>query len=155
MDYFYLLRHYLATVAFRTQHAIAGAPEDFPEFKAGKNVRTPLSILNHMTEMAVGTNEVYCGRDFDKLDPLPWDEVIDRFHSALHELDNSLLEADPPGANRILQLFQGPWLDIMTHIGQLMTLRRLSGSPVDVEPYYRSNIRVGQVGPEQPLESIK
>jgi hypothetical protein len=153
VDNIYLLRHYLATLAFRTQHALTGAPEEFPDFKAGKAIRTPLQILNHMTEIAVGTNEVYCGRDFDKLDPLPWDEVVEKFHAALHDLDNTLLEADPPGANRILQLFQGPWLDMMTHVGQLMTLRRLSGSPVDVEFYYRSNIRVGQVGPNQPLES--
>jgi len=155
VDYIYLLRHYLATLAFRTQHAVRGAPEDFPEFMAGKAVRKPLMILNHMTEIVVGTNEVYCGRDFDKLETLPWDEALEKFHSALHDLDNSLMEADPPGANRILQLFQGPLLDLMTHVGQLMTLRRLAGSPVDVEPYYRSNIRVGQVGPNQPLESVE
>ena len=44
-------------------------------------------------------------------------------------------------------------LDMMTHVGQLMTLRRLAGAPVETEPYYRSNIRVGQVGSDQPLET--
>jgi hypothetical protein len=155
MDYIYLLRHFLATLAFRTQHAVRGAPEHYPEFKAGKNVWTPLRIMNHMTEIVVSTNDVYCGRDAAKLDLMEWDEVISKFHAGLHELDNSLLEADPPGANRILQLFQGPWLDMMTHVGQLMTLRRLAGSPVETEPYYRSNIRVGSVGPDQPLETVK
>jgi hypothetical protein len=153
MDHIYLLRHFLATLAFRTQHAVRGAPEHYAEFKAGKNVWTPLRILNHMTEIVVSTNEVYGGRDASKMEPLPWDEVIEKFHTALHDLDNSLLELDPPAANRILQLFQGPWLDMMTHVGQLMTLRRLAGAPVETEPYYRSNIRVGQVGSNQPLET--
>ena len=153
MDNIYLLRHYLATLAFRTQHAIEGAPDNYPEFKAGHAVLTPLRILNHMTEIAVGTKEVYCGRDFDKLEPLEWEEAIQKFHSALQELDTTLLEMDSPGDQRILQLFQGPWLDMMTHVGQLMTLRRLAGKPVDTEPYYRSNIRVGRVGPDQPLET--
>ena len=151
MDNIYLLRHCLATLAFRTQHALRGAPESYPEFKAGKNVWTPLRILNHMTEIVVSTNEIYCGRDASKFELLPWEEVVDKFHDALHELDNNLFEADPPGANRILQLVQGPWLDLFTHVGQLMTLRRLAGSPVDTEPYYRSDIRIGRVGKDQPL----
>ncbi|UCG60971.1 MAG: hypothetical protein JSV52_11655 [Candidatus Zixiibacteriota bacterium] len=153
MDHIYLLRHFLATLAFRTQHAIRGAPEHYPEFKAGKNVWTPLRILNHMTEIVVSTNEVYRGHDASKVELLPWDEVVEKFHSALHELDTSLLEVEPPRAGRFLELFQGPWLDMMTHVGQLMTLRRLAGAPVETEPYYRSKIRVGQVGPDQPLET--
>ena len=108
-----------------------------------------------MTEIAISTNEIYCGRNADKMEPLPWEEVVEKFHSALHDLDNSLIEADPPGANRILQLLQGPWLDMMTHVGQLMTLRRLAGTPVETEPYYLSDIKVGRVGPDQPLQTVK
>lgn len=155
MDHIYLLRHYLATLAFRTQHALRGAPANYPEFKAGHNVWTPLRILNHMVEIAVGTKEVYCGRDSGKTEPLEWEDAIRKFHSALQELDTALLEMDSPGDNRILQLFQGPLLDMMTHVGQLMTLRRLAGKPVDTEPYYRSAIRVGRVGPDQPLETAQ
>jgi hypothetical protein len=46
-------------------------------------------------------------------------------------------------------LFQGPIADSLTHIGQLSTLRRVSGSPVRSENFFQAEIAVGKVGPEQ------
>ena len=36
-----LLRHTLATVAYRGAKALRGVPDDFPTFKAGPKTRTP------------------------------------------------------------------------------------------------------------------
>ena len=46
-------------------------------------------------------------------------------------------------------LFQGPIADSLTHIGQIAMLRRLAGCPVRGENYFRAEITVGRVGPEQ------
>ncbi len=149
----YLIRHTLATLAFRTQHALRGAPDNYPEFKAGNDAWTPLEIINHMAAIAVGTNHYYRTGQFSQMEPLPYKEAITKFHSALADLDRALVESEKPDDKLVLQFFQGPWLDMMTHVGQLMMLRRLAGAPVKTEPYYKSDIRAGHLGPDQPLET--
>jgi hypothetical protein len=44
-----LLKHFLATIAYRTQKALRGAPDSFADFRAGINLRTPHEIIWHMT----------------------------------------------------------------------------------------------------------
>jgi len=39
----------------------------------------------------------------------------------------------------------------MTHAGQLAMLRRLAGSPVPPENFVFAEIKVGNLGPAQPL----
>jgi hypothetical protein len=46
-----LLRHFSATLAYRTQKAVRGAPEGFASFSAGSRVRTPQEIVCHMTSV--------------------------------------------------------------------------------------------------------
>ena len=49
------------------------------------------------------------------------------------------------------RLLQGPFADALTHVGQLAMLRRLAGSPVKGENYFKAEVTVGVVGPDQPL----
>jgi len=42
------------------------------------------------------------------------------------------------------KLFQGPIADALTHIGQIAMLRRLAGSPIQGENYFRAEIAAGQ-----------
>ena len=44
-----LLQHFLASLAYRTQKALRGAPETFSDFRAAVNVRTPHELIWHMT----------------------------------------------------------------------------------------------------------
>src|SRR5260221_1332861 len=46
-----LLRHTLATVAYRTGKALRGAPESFANFQTGQPPKTPASILAHMGDL--------------------------------------------------------------------------------------------------------
>jgi hypothetical protein len=50
------------------------------------------------------------------------------------------------------RLFQGPVADAPTHVGQLALLRRLAGSPVQGENYFKAEIAVGQVGARIDME---
>ena len=46
-----LLRHFLAAIAYRTQKAVRGAPGDYPNISVGHQVRTPVEIVRHMTNL--------------------------------------------------------------------------------------------------------
>ncbi len=46
-----LLRHTLATLAYRGGKAVRNAPEGFAEFQAGEGVRTPGQILAHIGDL--------------------------------------------------------------------------------------------------------
>ncbi|HET9802933.1 MAG TPA: hypothetical protein VFP96_06840, partial [Candidatus Acidoferrum sp.] len=46
-----LLRHTLATVAYRGGKAVRNAPESFADFAAGPKGRTPVQILAHMGDL--------------------------------------------------------------------------------------------------------
>ena len=150
MDAKHLLRHLLATLAFRTRHALREAPAGFDDFEAGLGARTPCQILNHINAILY-TTELRCrGQKPDMPEELPWHEALETFHLSLARLDQAIEESDLSDEDT-LRLYQGPWLDAVTHIGQLALLRRLYGSPVVGVNYYRADIAVGKVGRQQPV----
>jgi len=78
-----------------------------------------------------------------------WSENAQRFFSSVTALDRYLAEASVE-VPVLLQLFQGPIADAITHTGQLTMLRRLAGSPVRGESYQLALIAAGQTGIDQP-----
>ncbi len=49
-----LLRHTLATVAYRAGKTLRDAPETFANFQIGQLPKTPASILAHMGDITAG-----------------------------------------------------------------------------------------------------
>ena len=135
-----LLRHMLATVAFRGRVAIQEAPAGFADFRAASDVRSPSEILAHIGDLLVGSHHLLRG-EFVLLDskPLDWDEEKQRFDAAVSELD-AFLASEAPLAYPVEKFVQGPIGDALTHVGQLVMLRRMSGSPVRDEPYFTAEI---------------
>jgi len=86
--------------------------------------------------------------------PQKWEVDVDRFFDGLQRLDE-YLAADQPLGYPAEQIFQGPIADALTHVGQLATLRRLAGSPVRGENYFKAEIVVGRVGPEQSSKRVE
>ncbi len=144
-----LLRHTLATLAYRGAKAVRDAPGGFADHRAGPSLRTPVEILAHVGDLldwAVGLAD---GRhEWHDATPLPWKEEVDRFHAALAALDDRLAAPEPLGFPAE-KLFQGPIADALTHIGQITLLRRLAGVPVRGENYFKADIADGRVGPGQ------
>lgn len=144
-----LLRHTLATLAYRAGKALRGAPDDFGTFRVGETTRTPAEILAHVCDLldwAVWmTKGEHVWRDST---PGAWDDDVERFFEGLGRLDADLASDEPLGfpAEKI---FQGPIADALTHVGQIAMLRRLAGSPVRGENYFRAEIVIGRVGAEQ------
>ncbi len=61
MDYKTILRHHLATLAFRTNYAIKDAKDNYSYFSAGYGVRTPCEILEHIVQMTKASDDILKG----------------------------------------------------------------------------------------------
>jgi hypothetical protein len=144
-----LLRHTLATVAYRARKVLVGAPDGFAEFRINDSSRTPGEILAHICDLYDWANWLAKGEHvYNETSPGAWAADIDRFFAALGSLDTYLASEQALGRSPEL-LFQGPIADSLTHIGQIAMLRRIAGAPVRGESYARADITVGRVGPDQ------
>jgi hypothetical protein len=145
-----LLRHTLATIAYRGGKAVRGAPDSFAVFKPAAASRTPAQILAHVGDLFDWALSLANGAQrWRESAPLEWHHEIARFFATLGRFD-AYLESDAPLAATPELLFQGPVADALTHIGQLTMLRRMAGAPIRGENYLRASIVIGCVGPEQP-----
>lgn len=145
-----LLVHFLAALAYRTQKALRGAPPEFAEFRAMKDVRTPAELVRHMTSVLGYSRTFFVGGNYWP-DPLPtFDDEIARFHEMLELLAQHIKDGDQlqDGITEE-RLLQGPFSDAMTHVGQLAILRRMAGNPVPPENFVVADVNPERLGPEQ------
>jgi hypothetical protein len=143
-----LLRHTLASLAYRAARALDGAPEGFAVFDGAG--RTPAQILAHMGDLFDWALSMAEGNQrWTPVPPCGWSEEKRRFFAALTGFD-AYLASDQPMHAPLERLLQGPVADALTHVGQLAMLRRLAGSPTCGENFYVAAVGVGQVGAEQP-----
>ena len=136
-----MLRHSVATVAYRSTRALEGAPEGFASFDGAG--RTPAQILAHMGDlfdwalsMAVGSPKWHNSK------PLAWEAEKQRFYAALAAFDDCL-EGEMKLAAPAERLFQGPVADALNHVGQIAMLRRLAGAAASGENFYKASILTG------------
>jgi hypothetical protein len=145
-----VLRHFLASIAYHVQKAVRNAPTDYWTFSAGKQVRTPEAILRHMTSVLGYARTFFSGGAYTP-EPLPDIQAeLNRFHEVLADLSRLLDEDAVLQDVHEFDLLQGPFSDVMTHIGQLSLLRRLHGSPVPPENFIYASISADRLGPDQP-----
>jgi hypothetical protein len=146
-----LLRHTVATVAYRGGKALKGAPEAFSSFRAGETSRTAGQILAHLVDLFGWALSKARGQEAWKdTAPGSWAEDTTRFHASLAELDD-YLASDAPLHASAEELFQGPIADALTHVGQIALLRRLAQAPIRGENYARAEIVAGRTGAEQAV----
>ena len=144
-----LLRHCLATIAYRAGKVLRDVPDSFARFQPPQKARTPEQILAHMGDLQDWALTMANGNAAWKdSQPQPWAQEVERFFAALRRFDDFLasdaqLQASPE------RLFQGPVADTLNHVGQIAMLRRLAGFPVKGENYFKADIATGRVGPEQ------
>lgn len=142
-----LLRHTVATVAYRGAKAVRGAPETFAGFSgAGK---TPAEILAHIGDLFDWALSMAKGaQQWKNSTPLPWEQEAARFFASLAVFDEYLASPEPVHAP-MEKLFQGPIADALTHVGQIAMMRRLAGAPMKGENYYVAGVEAGRVGADQ------
>jgi len=144
-----LLRHTLATLAYRVGKAVRDAPDSFASFSTGEKGRTPAHILAHMGDLFDWALSIARGRQaWHDSAPLPWPKEVERFFKTLQAFDDYLASSEPLDASAE-KLFQGPIADALTHTGQIAILRRMAGCPIRGENYFRAEIAAGRVGANQ------
>jgi hypothetical protein len=145
-----LLRHALATLAYRGGKAVRNAPATFANYRCGESSRTPVQILAHIGDLMDWGLSIAEGRQtwHDSI-PLAWDRECERFFAALKRFDDYLASEEPLQVSAE-KLFQGPVADALTHTGQIALLRRVAGAPIRGESYFAAEISAGRVGQDQP-----
>jgi hypothetical protein len=150
-----MLRHTVATLAYRGGKAVLNAPVEFATFRVNETTRTPGEILAHIGDLLDWALCVAKGEYiYRESSPLPWEEEVARFFAALKEFDSYLASTAPLGypAEKI---FQGPIADALTHVGQISMLRRVAGTPVRGESYFKAEIVIGRVGRDQSTNRVE
>jgi hypothetical protein len=145
-----LLRHTVATLAYRAAKTMRGAPDTFADFRPAPGSNTPRDLVAHMGDLfdwALTMAKDDAPR-WHTSTPLAWPAECARFFETLRVFD-TYLAGDEPLRHPVGVLFQGPIADALTHTGQLAMLRRLHGAPMKGESYARAEIRIGRVGAEQ------
>jgi hypothetical protein len=154
-DKLQLLRHTVATLAYRGGKALRDAPAGFATFQAAAGTRTPGEILAHVGDLLDWAVSLADGEH--RWNPQPatdWDAGCARFFAALQIFDDRLRSGGPlkfPPE----QIFQAPIADALTHIGQISMLRRMAGAPVRGENYFKATITVGAVSSQQPPPRVE
>jgi hypothetical protein len=144
-----MLRHAVATVAYRLRKAVDGASPAFEGFRAGSSSRSAGEILSHVGDLFDWAISIVKEQ---QAWPAPaarsWEADIDRCFRLLGELD-ALLASDRPVEVPLERLLQGPVADALTHVGQIAMLRRLAGEPIRGENYFVAEIELARVGLDQ------
>jgi len=144
-----MLRHTLATLAYRGGKALRGAPPEFASYRCAPGTRTPGEILAHLGDLLDWALSLANGAQRWQNSPvLEWEAGSARFFEGLGRLDARLASAEPLACEPE-KLFQGPIADALTHVGQISMLRRMAGAPVKAENYFTAAIAAGGVGFEQ------
>jgi hypothetical protein len=144
-----MLRHTLATLAYRAGKTLRGAPAEFAAFRIGDKGRSAGEILAHMSDLMDWALSIARSKpEWHDSPTLLWHEGSTRFYLALQAIDQYLACAEMLGCSPEM-LFQGPIADALTHTGQLAMLRRLAGSSIKGENYFKADIAEGRVGPDQ------
>lgn len=145
----HLLRHTVATLAYRAQKALHGVPPEFANYRLAAASRTPFEILSHLGDLVEWAERMARGEyRWAPAASADWDAASDRFFHGLLALDTAI-SASPLTEYSAEMIFQGPIADALTHVGQLSMLRGVMGAPVRPESYARADIHVGRVGTEQ------
>jgi len=144
-----MLRHTVATLAYRAGKALRGAPPGFSDFRAGESSRSAGEILAHLGDLFDWALSLVRGAQaWNDSTVLDWEAGSRRFFESLGRFD-AYLASDAPLSDSPERLFQGPVADALTHVGQIALLRRLAGAPIKGENYHKADVAAGRVGPDQ------
>ena len=139
-----LLRHTISTIKYRFEKSVTDSKEDFGEFNLGKGSRSPIEIINHMYHV-LNSTRIYLEEErinAEQPEKLTLPQEIKRFNRELINTDKALDVNELP-INYSKRLLQGPFSDILTHIGQISMMQRLNDRPINTEDFSAAAIETG------------
>lgn len=140
-----LLRHLVATIAYRSRLSIRDAPEGYGEIRAAEGAMSALELVNHMTNVMGYVRARITQGERERFELSDWDAEVEGFYELLSEIDDAFAAGVKLREGEDLKLLQGPLADTCTHIGQLAALRRLAGSPVPGVNFIKADIQIGRM----------
>ena len=142
-----ILRHTVATLAYRANKALRGAPPEFTSYTGAG--RTPGEILAHLCDLFDWALHLAEGESvWHNSTPQAWEADVARFFAVLQAFDARLASREPLRAEPE-RLFQGPIADALTHVGQIAMLRRMAGCKIPGENYFVAKVETGRCGADQ------
>ena len=138
------LRHTISTIKYRFNKSLKESKDGFGDFSLGNGSRSPKEIINHMYDV------IHSARVFIEQETLPEKQVekltfvqeADRFNAELTNIDQ-VLDRKQLDINYSKRLLQGPFSDVLTHVGQISMLQRMNENPIDGEDFSISEIETG------------
>lgn len=119
---------------YRLEKCREDESEGFLDFEIGDGVRTPKEILSHMVDVAQYTRSIlgihHESINHGKHEQLP--EILSHLKAYLSEN-----EIDMTTETRLIN---GPFSDMLTHVGQIAMLRRLAGKSIDHEDFSKAKL---------------
>lgn len=144
-----VLRHLLATLAYRASKVLRDVPDSFAGQSFGAPTRKPVLIVAHLADLMAWGRTLARGEHVWKAGGSEdWTAEVQRFFAELAALDQAL-SSESGGGPAVEKLLQGPLADALTHVGQIAMLRGMAGIPVRPESYARAEIQVGRIGQDQ------
>src|SRR5437773_8072862 len=124
-----LLRHALATLAYRGGKAVRNAHANFAEYSCSATSRAPGQILAHIGDLLDWGLSIARGKQTWRDSGVQnWNQDVERFFSGLKAFDG-FLASDHPLEATPERLFQWSIADGLTHVGQIAMRRWVAGAP--------------------------
>jgi hypothetical protein len=105
-----MLRHTVATLAYRAAKTMRGAPVTFADFTAGPPPGRRRARRAHGRPDGLGALDGGWPGKWNTATPQPWDQECARFFAAVKAFDDALAGNAPLGYE-LTRLFQGPVAD--------------------------------------------
>src|SRR5260221_6508214 len=144
-----MLRHTLATLAYRAGKVLRDAPPDFQAFGPSEGGGSAGQILAHMGDLMDWSVSIVERKEAWKdSNAQAWAADVQRFFDGLARFDGCL--ADPPAADaqragdrpaaEHVRLFHGAVADALTHVPQLAMPPRMAGGPTTAEDQFNTDM---------------
>ena len=144
-----LLRHTVATLAYRAEKVLRDPPDGFASMRLSPSSRSALDIVSHLGDLMEWGERMARGEYLWEARPSgEWSVACDRFFESVKALDAAIGKASFD-KYPVEMIFQGPVADALTHVGQLSIMRGVAGGSVRPESYARAEIQTGRVGRDQ------
>ena len=139
-----ILRHLVATIAYRSSRSLRDAPANLESIRLADSGLTARELVLHMTNVLAFAMATVTGKERVRYEALGWYQDVERFYSLLGALDTELTKGAVIEEGMDLKLVQGPLADALTHIGQLHAMRRKAGAPVTPVSYIKADVHAGR-----------
>ena len=138
-----LMRHLVATISYRASRAFRDAPAGYADVRLADDGWCARELVLHMTNVLAFAYATITQTDRVKHEPRDWAGEVNRFYTTLGDIDAKLAAGASVEPGMDLKLVQGPFADVLTHVGQLVSMRRRCGSPIPATNYIKADIQTG------------